>query len=44
MSKKNLKQKMSDFTYSKPSMDKRFQELRKSFKEVSDLLGDKKKK
>ncbi len=44
MPKKNIKRKLSDFTYSKPAMNKRFLELRKSFKEVSDLLGDKKKK
>lgn len=42
--KKNLKQKLSDLTYSKPAMNKRFLELRKSFREVSDLLEDKKKK
>lgn len=42
--KNNLKQKLSAFTYNKPSMNKHFLELRKSLQEVSDLLGEKKKK
>ena len=42
--KKDLKQKISEFTYNKPNIEKQGQKLRKSFQEVFDMLNEKKKK
>ena len=42
--KKDLKQKLSEFTYSKPSMDKRLLGLKKNFGEIVSMLNDKNKK
>lgn len=41
--KKNLKQKLSEITYSKPSMDKQMTQLKKNFNEVVAILNEKKK-
>lgn len=41
--KKNFKQKLSEFAYEKPSMDKRVMSLKKNLGEVSSMLNDKKK-
>ena len=42
--KKGFKQKVSEFTYNRPSMDKHFGKIQKGMSEVSSLLNDKKKK
>lgn len=41
--KKNFKQKLAEFTYTRPSMDKRFMTLKKNLGEVSSILNEKKK-
>lgn len=41
--KKDIKQKFSEYTYARPTMDKRFLELKKHLGEVSSMLNDKKK-
>ncbi len=41
--KKNFKQKLSEFAYAKPSMDKRVMSLKKNVLEISSMLNDKKK-
>lgn len=42
--KKNIKQKLSEFTYGKPIMDKRLVDLKKGLCEISDMLNEKNKK
>lgn len=42
--KKDFKQKLSEFTYQKPALDKHFRQLKKGMDEVCSILIDKKKK
>ncbi len=42
--KKNIKQKIAEFTYNKPSMDQRVLTMKKHFGEISSILNDKKDK
>ncbi|GHU43510.1 hypothetical protein FACS1894111_09240 [Clostridia bacterium] len=37
--KKDLKQKMAEYTYHKPSMEKKVLHIRKSVNEISAILG-----
>ena len=37
------KQKLLEFIYMRPSIDKRFSELQKSFNEISSILNESKK-
>lgn len=41
--KKNFKQKLAEITYTKPAMEKRILNLRKSLNEISSILNEKKK-